>query len=182
MLDGIGDTGWAELTIADIVRRAHVSKRTFYEHFATKEACLLALCEREGTRLVDDLEAAIQRLPPDARRVGEGARFYLAHLAARPRVVRALTVDILQLGAEGLAVRRRVMRRFAALLQREINASGTRPPISLEVAMVLVGGINELTLEAFEAGRGDKLAELADSIIDVVGRMLSSPAPRTRRR
>ena len=31
------------MTIADVVRVARVSKRTFYEHFADKEACFLAL-------------------------------------------------------------------------------------------------------------------------------------------
>src|SRR5262249_52961093 len=38
----ITDKGYAATTIADIVARARVSKRTFYEHFADKEACLLA--------------------------------------------------------------------------------------------------------------------------------------------
>lgn len=35
--------GYAETTIADIVREAAVSRRSFYEHFATKAQCLVAL-------------------------------------------------------------------------------------------------------------------------------------------
>src|SRR3990167_1507133 len=35
--------GVAAATIADIVREAGVSKRTFYEHFDRKDACFLAL-------------------------------------------------------------------------------------------------------------------------------------------
>ncbi|MEZ5700921.1 MAG: helix-turn-helix domain-containing protein [Burkholderiaceae bacterium] len=31
------------ITIADVVREAGVSKRSFYEHFESKEACFLAL-------------------------------------------------------------------------------------------------------------------------------------------
>lgn len=171
MQDAIADVGLADLTIAEIVRRARVSKRTFYEHFATKEACLLALYESESSRLLDDLDAAIETVPHADRRVAEGARFYLAHLASRPRAVRAVTLEILHLGIEGLTVRRRVMRRFAALLQREINASGAEPPISLDVAMVIVGGINELTLEALEEGRIDRLEELAHPIAEVIWRV-----------
>ena len=41
---------YADITIADVVAAARVSKRTFYEQFESKEACLLALCERLSER------------------------------------------------------------------------------------------------------------------------------------
>lgn len=167
-LEGIGEIGWADLTIAEIVRRARVSKRTFYEHFATKEACLLALYEETSGKLLDDLDAAVERAPRGEGRLELGAAFYLARLQEHPRVVRTLAIEILHLGSEGLAIRRRVMRRFAAFLRREINATGRRAPISPAVAMVIVGGINELTLEAFEEDRIDRLAELVAPIAEVV--------------
>lgn len=167
-LEGIADVGWADLTIAEIVRRARVSKRTFYEHFATKDACLLALYESASSTLLDELDAAIEHVPRGESRLQAGAAFYLARLARRPRVIRTLAIEILHLGSEGLAMRRRVMRRFAAFLRREINAAGRQPPISIAVAMVIVGGINELTLEAFEEDRTDRLADLVDPITEVV--------------
>ncbi len=167
-LEAIGDMGWAEVTIAEVVRRARMSKRTFYEHFGTKEACLLALYERVSSQLLDDLEAAIEAVPPGEARIEAGAVYYLGRLQQRPRVVRTLALEILQLGSEGLAIRRRVMRRFATLLRREINAAALRPPISFGAALVIVGGINELTLEAFEEDRVDRLAELVAPIAEVV--------------
>lgn len=166
-LDGIGDIGWADLTTAEIVRRAHLSKRTFYEHFATKEACLLALYEHVSGKLLDDLDAAVATAPRGEPRLEVGAAFYLARLQAHPRVVRTLALEILHLGADGLAIRRRVMRRFAAFLRREINATGRRP-ISPAVAMVIVGGINELALEALEEDRIDRIGELLAPIAEVV--------------
>lgn len=167
-LEGIGDIGWADLTTAEIVRRARLSKRTFYEHFATKEACLLALYEHVSGKLLDDLDVAVERAPRGEGRIEVAAAFYLARLQEHPRVVRTLSIEILQLGSEGLAIRRRVMRRFAAFLRREINATGRRPPISLAIAMMIVGGINELTLEAFEEDRLDRLGELVEPIAEVV--------------
>lgn len=172
MLEALFDVGWADLTIAEIVRRARVSKRTFYEHFATKEACLLALYESESARLLDALDAAIELVPRGEGRVTAGARLYLEYLRSRPRVIRTVTIEILHLGSEGLAVRRGVMRRFAGLLQREINAVGVDPPISSDVASMIVGGINELALEALEADRVDRLADLAEPISDLIGRVL----------
>jgi AcrR family transcriptional regulator len=57
------EKGYAATTIADIVRHARVSKRTFYEHFTDKEACLLA-----GYQHVSDLLMDVLRdtdIPPD---------------------------------------------------------------------------------------------------------------------
>lgn len=171
-LEGIGDVGWADLTIAEIVRRARVSKRTFYEHFPTREACLLALYETVSSLVLDELDAAVERVPRGEGRIEVGATFYLTRLQQRPRVVRTLAIEILHLGSAGLAIRRRVMRRFAVFVQREINATGRRPPISLAVAMAIVGGINELTLEALEEDRVDRLSELVGPIAEVVRAVL----------
>ena len=45
MAKALAAKGYANITIADIVREAAVSRRSFYEHFATKADCLLALYE-----------------------------------------------------------------------------------------------------------------------------------------
>ena len=186
-LEGIGDVGWADLTIAEIVRRARVSKRTFYEHFETREACLLALYEVMSSLVLDELDAAVERVPRGEGRIEVGATFYLTRLQEQPRLVRTLVIEILHLGSAGLAIRRRVMRRFAVFVQREVNATGRRPPISLAVATAIVGGINELTLEALEADRVDRLSELVGPITEVVRAVLrggdgSKDAPARRRR
>ena len=47
LLDGlaasIGERGYRATTVADIVRHARTSKRTFYDQFASKEECFLEL-------------------------------------------------------------------------------------------------------------------------------------------
>lgn len=172
----LGETGWSDLTIADVVRRARVSKRTFYEHFDTKDACLLALYERLSADLLDGLETAIRPFARGEERLQAGAVFYLAKLEEQPRVVRTLLLEILHLGSEGLAMRRRVIQRFAAFLRREINAQEMRSPISMAVATMIAGGINELTLEAFERDRVDRLVELAGPIAELVRGVLRAEA------
>lgn len=175
MADAIAEEGYADVTVADIVRHARVSKRTFYDCFATKEACLLALYEVESSRLLDEIDASIQGLAPGRSRIAAGAAVYLARLQSHPRVVRTLWIEILHLGAKGLEIRRRVMRRFAALLMREFEA--TEPTVSLSpaVAMAIVGGINELALEAFEENRLERLGEIAVVIAELFEGILRVP-------
>ena len=45
MARAVAAKGYADTTIADIVREASVSRRTFYENFADKAECLTALYE-----------------------------------------------------------------------------------------------------------------------------------------
>jgi AcrR family transcriptional regulator len=168
MAGAITDVGYAGATLADIVRRARVSKRTFYEHFATKEDCLLALYEAQGGRLVAEIEAAIRGVPAGEARVRIGTAVYLARLQSSAGLVRTLLVEILHVGERGLAMRRRVMRRFADVLLREIEAAGARTAHSPAVAMALVGGINELILEAVEEDRAQRLGELAAAVESLV--------------
>ena len=44
----IGERGYRDTTVADIVRHARTSKRTFYEQFASKEECLIELLRRNN--------------------------------------------------------------------------------------------------------------------------------------
>ena len=72
LLDGLAvsirERGYRETTVADIVRAARTSKRTFYDHFATKEECFVELLSANN----DDLVAAI-RAALDATRGNKSA-------------------------------------------------------------------------------------------------------------
>ena len=66
MVDVVAEKGYAAATVADAVRRARVSRGTFYELFDSKEACLAA-----GYRLgTDALARARDRGRARARATG----------------------------------------------------------------------------------------------------------------
>src|SRR5262249_60695274 len=44
--------GYADTTVADIVREARTSRRTFYEHFADRQECLVALLYESNQRTI----------------------------------------------------------------------------------------------------------------------------------
>src|SRR6516225_10608129 len=86
-ISAVAEAGYAAVTVADIVRRAKVSRAAFYAHFADKEDCFLA-ATREGGRLLADRVAAAGRHEP-AHRSAEAAlrasiAAYLGFLAAEP--------------------------------------------------------------------------------------------------
>lgn len=175
MADAIVEVGYGALTVADIVRLARVSKRTFYQEFADKADCLVALYETSSTRVVRAVEAATADVPSGSLQLDAGIAAYLAELQARPAVVRTAVIEILRAGPRGLAVRREVHRRYAALLVSAMQPDGRGGSPSPAVAMALVGGINELLLEALEAGGDERIAELGEPVRALLRPFLDMP-------
>ena len=63
MAQAVAAKGYADTTIADIVREASVSRRTFYEHFSSKAECLVALYEAASHNALKVLREAIDPQP-----------------------------------------------------------------------------------------------------------------------
>src|ERR687892_679323 len=53
-------TGYADATAEAIAREAGMSKATFYEHFANKEDCIVALFDAATEVVLDGLRAAAE--------------------------------------------------------------------------------------------------------------------------
>jgi AcrR family transcriptional regulator len=152
--------GYAATTIADIVAEARVSKRTFYEHFADKEACLMALYEQSCELLIQAIERA-------AGSVHEGVAAYLRGLRSAPAVSRTLLVEIQAAGPRALELRQAMMRRFAGMLVALVDHE-----LAPDLALALVGGINELMLQ--KATDDPTLTETVERFVQAV---LSAPSP-----
>lgn len=151
--------GYGDTTIADIVREAAVSRRSFYEHFATKADCLVALYESASEQALMVLVGAVDPGQPWQTQVEHAVTAYLDFLAQDPALLKTLFVEILGLGLPGLAVRRKVNARIAGFVaSATAGAQGAR--LAPELAMTVVGGINELILQAIEEDRSGDLRRL----------------------
>jgi AcrR family transcriptional regulator len=172
MAHAVAARGYADTTISDIVREAAVSRRTFYEHFASKSHCLIALYEAASLNALNVLRDAIDPTRDWEQQVENSIHAYFGCLAQNPTLVRTLFIEILGLGSEGLAARRRVNDEIVRFMLQVINDERTprkrTPPLSRDMAMAIVGGINELVLQAIEQDRVNHLHELAAPAIQLV--------------
>src|SRR6266566_2120574 len=66
VIAAVGEVGFREVTVADIVRGARVSRAAFYAHFADKEDCFLAATRVGGLLMADRVVSATRKLPDDA--------------------------------------------------------------------------------------------------------------------
>lgn len=164
MAQAVGDKGYADTTIADVVREAGVSRRTFYQNFATKAECFIALYEAASRNTLAVLREAIDPRHEWQTQLDLALVAYLGSMARNPALLRSLSMEILGLGAAGMAARRRVNQELCRFVLQVVNkGSGCsrKPPLTPELALAVVGGINELVLQAIERGRAGQLKQLA---------------------
>lgn len=168
----LDEKGFAEVTVADIARHARVSKRTFYEHFQTKRDCLLALYVASSERALARIAGSIDPTLDLDSQIARTTRVYFSSLQERPAVLRTLLVEILAAGPRGLEVRRQVNRRYADLLRRVVASArrngGAGHALSSAMATAVVGGLNELMLQAVEGGDLTRLGRLARPAAELV--------------
>ncbi|KUI31459.1 TetR/AcrR family transcriptional regulator [Mycobacterium sp. GA-2829] len=161
LLDGlaasIAERGYRDTTVADIVRHARTSKRTFYDRFATKEECFVELLRANNDALIARITAAVD---PEAAwdeqiRCAVGA--YVDHISARPAITLSWIRELPALGAQATPLHRWAIDRLADMLVALTSSPGFRrsgrAPLSRPLAVVLLGGLRELTALIFEDGR-----------------------------
>jgi AcrR family transcriptional regulator len=155
MAHAVAGKGYAAVTIADLAAEARVSKRSFYEHFADKAACLIALYEAASRQSLAVLRGAIDPRRDWHQQVEQALQAYFETLACNPPLLRTLFIEIIALGAPGLAARRRTTQAFAELIVEVVG-----PGLPREQAVAIVGGIHEWVLQAVEQDRVARLPEL----------------------
>jgi AcrR family transcriptional regulator len=164
MAEAVADKGYADTTIADLAARARVSRRTFYEHFATKEECLIALYEAASKQALGVLRSALDPGHDPLTQAEQALGAYLATMASNPGLLKTLFIAIPGLGPTGLKARRRVNQLLADFIVEVVNRphdGPQHPPLPVPLALAIVGGINELVLEKIEQDRVADLTGLA---------------------
>lgn len=167
MAAAVAAKGYAETTVADIVREAAVSRRTFYEHFSTKAECLIALYKAGSARALTVLSEAVDPEQPWRTQVEPSIAAYLGYRSQAPALLGMLFVEILGMGPAGLAARHEVNLQIAHWIQTSTLEEG-QPPLSIDLAMTVIGGINELVLQAIQQGRSDDLRPLVAPVTEMV--------------
>lgn len=172
MAHTLSSKSYAELTIADVVAEAGVSRRTFYEHFDGKPACFIALYEAATHQSLQVLRQALDPARPWHTQVPAVLGAYLGTLAASPALTRTLLVEVLQLGAEGLVARRRAHEELATFIAVIVNGGpGVEGRLTQDLALAIVGGVHELLLARIEAGETAAVGELTRSAAEFLLRV-----------
>jgi AcrR family transcriptional regulator/DNA-binding MarR family transcriptional regulator len=187
-----GEQDVGEATVAHVVERAGVSRRTFYELFTDIEQCLLKAIEdgigRARARVLDAYDPAA----PWAKRIRAGLIALLELFDEEPPLARLLIVESLARGQRTLQYRRQALEPLIAALEegRKPGGSAGGPPALTGEA--LIGGALGLLHAHITSADPEPLLGLTNQLMSLIvlpyqgagaaRRELSRPAPSPTRR
>jgi AcrR family transcriptional regulator len=168
MVDTVAERGYNATTVAHITKAASVSRRTFYEHFADKEACFLAAYDMVADHIRSSMRAAAESFGEWPQQVRAALATMLRFLSAEPELARICMVEPVAAGGEIAARHRASMQGFVAILKAgRPQHSGSRPlPAATEET--LVGGIVSLIVREISAGRTADLEQLLPDLVELI--------------
>jgi AcrR family transcriptional regulator len=168
----VADANYTDVTVADIVRRARVSRAAFYTHFTDKEDCFLAAA-RDGGRLMDDRIVASTRAvkpgTPDKDVLRAACRAFLAFITDEPEFAKIFYIDMPAAGPEAVDQLARAQHRYADLNQAWHDRARTRhpdwPALPDDAYLGLAGATAELVKARVRAGDTGAVRELEDTMV-----------------
>jgi AcrR family transcriptional regulator len=153
----VGEKGYPETTIADIIERAGTSYRAFYEHFENKEEATVAALDVGSLQMLAAALPAFRRAKdwPEAVRATQEAMFLYG--VQEPEYARLGAVETYAAGKRALEQRERITEQMEALLTVGYEIAPDVPPVTAEA----IGGALYALFYDFVKEKGpERLAEM----------------------
>jgi AcrR family transcriptional regulator len=161
----VGESGYADTTVANVLARAGVSRKAFYQHFANKQECFLAAYDA----IVAEGRKEVTRAYIDAEDPSQSASLAIAKAFERaiknPGAVRLVLVEAGIVGQAGIQRRERLMSEYEGLLRDMLSLPVGPGAIPNPVLRGIVGGLNGVLYSHARSGRLEQLGELIPDMV-----------------
>jgi AcrR family transcriptional regulator len=166
--DATAERGYANVSVADILERAGVSRETFYEQFTNKESCFLASYEYALDVVMQEAQAAIR--PPEGtkcdgplERLDRFVEGYLAALASEPTFTRAILIESYAAGPASVKRRTEGQAQGVEIIAAMVEAKDERQRFACEAFLATLIG---LATQRVGSGHAKQLSDLHARLMD----------------
>ncbi|NNN21172.1 MAG: TetR/AcrR family transcriptional regulator [Acidimicrobiales bacterium] len=171
MAQVVSEKGYLGVAVSDVVAKASVSRRTFYEIYDDKEACFVDLVSFAYSALTKRLETASSNHDKAIDLLERVVGIYLETLSNEPEMARVILVDAYGAGQNSIAQKVESAKKFEAailLLIEKLKSEGEiESEVSPDVEMI-VGAIRSLVTMRVAVGETNKLPELRERIVSFI--------------
>jgi AcrR family transcriptional regulator len=177
----IAKRGYPGVTVELIVKRARVSYKTFYKHYANKEEAFIDLFDRATASVQGSVRGALAGSSAEwPEQVAIAVRVFFEAIIADPLIARACLVEGPTAGPELLARYERIARGFVPilLLGRKFNPESAALPESIEET--LAGSVLWSAYQRLVLSESDRIAELIPENVELILRPYIGDAEASR--
>jgi len=160
----VGEKGYPDTTVAEIVERAGTSQRTFYEHFANKEDAIVAALDSGSAHMLAAALPAFRRAPDWQHAVHDTQEAMFAFGAEEPEYARMGGVEMYAAGKRALDQREVVTEGMEGLLAPGYELNPEAPPIAAEA---IGGALYSLLYDHVNKKGPETLPDLVPTVVYV---------------
>jgi AcrR family transcriptional regulator/DNA-binding MarR family transcriptional regulator len=131
-VEAVEEVGYARLTVAQVIGRARVSRKTFYDLFEDREDCFLAAFDEALEQLGEQVSEAYLAETRWREAVRSGLLALLRFMDDEPGLARMVIVEALGAGPRVLERRAEVLEQVKEVIDQGRTGAGTRISRSTE--------------------------------------------------
>src|SRR4051794_9860174 len=152
-VEAVEEVGYARMTVAQVIARAKVSRKTFYDVFADREDCFLAALEQAVSQMGRLVRESYEREEGWRDGVRAGLAELLVFLDEEPALARLCLVEALGAGPRVLERRAQLLEELAEVVDRgRFVTSAVREPPEVAAEGVVGAVLAVLHTRALEEG------------------------------
>jgi AcrR family transcriptional regulator len=164
MVGLVWERGYAATTVADLIDKARVSRKTFYAHFVDRHELLLAAFDTSTPAVLEEVRQASQRKGGATRQLEALMRRLCSAAMESPGTIALATIEVAAANPSGLERRDRLMSDFGELIGECLSSDGEHQELPSALGRALAGSTNR-TIDAYlRTGNTNEIKELGPQL------------------
>lgn len=167
MVEATNRGGYAGASVSAVIAEAGVSRPTFYDYFADRDACFRGSIEDVEGELLEAVEQALQGRPAQEA-MGAAVTALVAYAGAEPARARFLMGESMTAGAGALDVRDRGIARIASAIEDAQDHAASQAPLPDLDARVAIGSVYRILATRLRRGQTE-ISKLSEELLAWMG-------------
>lgn len=182
IVEQVAAQGYHATSVQDVIARASVSRKAFYDYFVDKEDAFAEAHAEASQQLLDLIRAAARSAPATDWRARHrlAVRAYLDGLIAAPAYATSFIVELRSCGTRLLDQRDQFLELHARgirTLAEQAHREHPERPLPSRLAVIgAAGAADELVTREVRAGRTGELARLRKPIVEIHLAVIRGPS------
>jgi AcrR family transcriptional regulator len=164
MVQLVREKGYAATTVGDLIKRAGVSRKTFYAHFDDRHDLMLATFDEIAPAMFEEVSAAIELKGGPTRQLEALMRNLCRVGEANPGVIALSAIEIAALSTVGLERRDRLMSEYGDLVEQCLQANDGDHELPASLTRALAGSAYRTIDARLRACARPQLTELGGEL------------------
>ncbi len=169
MAEAVGELGYVKTTVAEVLKRAGVSRETFYAQFADKHECFIASFDRAAEEMISRVRVGFEEAAAsggsEKERISLMLTRFLELIASEPGIARTYYIEVYAAGQEAIEHRVEIQTSLVDMMLGLLENVRDEDRFTLQATMAAIGAI---VTQVVSLGQTENVVHLQPQLLEFV--------------